>query len=123
MIQKFIIDGRLDGLNDYTKACRANRYGANSMKKKNEAKVFEGIKRAGLTKVDQYPINLYIIWNEPNRRRDIDNITFATKFIQDALVKSGILEDDSQKYIVGVFHRVLVDRDNPRIEVELKPAE
>lgn len=120
---KFIIDGRLDGLNDYTKACRANRYGANAMKKKNEAKVFEGIKRAGLTRVDKYPINLYIIWYEPNRRRDIDNITFATKFIQDALVKAGILEDDSQKYIVGVFHRVLVDRENPRIEVELRPDE
>lgn len=120
---KFVITGRLDGLNDYTKACRANRYGANTMKKKNEAKVFEGIKRAGLSKAGKYPINLYIIWYEPNRRRDIDNITFATKFIQDALVKAGILEDDSQKYIVGVFHRVLVDRDNPRIEVELKPAE
>lgn len=123
MIQKFVITGRLDSLNDYTKACRANRYGANSMKKKNEAKVFEGIKRAGLTKADKYPINLNIIWYEPNRRRDIDNVTFATKFIQDALVKAGILEDDSQKYIVGVFHRVLVDKDNPRIEVELKPAE
>lgn len=120
---KFVITGRLDSLNDYTKACRANRYGANSMKKKNEAKVYEGIKRAGLTRADKYPINLHIIWYEPNRRRDIDNITFATKFIQDALVKAGILEDDSQRYIVGVFHRVLVDRDNPRIEVELKPAE
>ena len=123
MIQKFIITGRLDSLNDYTKACRANRYGANSMKKRNEAKVYEGIKRAGLTRADKYPINLNIIWYEPNRRRDIDNVTFATKFIQDALVKAGILEDDSQKYIVGVFHRVLVDKDNPRIEVELKPAE
>lgn len=123
MKQHFTIYGRLDSLNDYTKACRANRYGANTMKKRNEAKVYEGIKRAGLSKADKYPINLYIIWYEPNRRRDIDNVTFATKFIQDALVKAGILEDDSQKYIVGVFHRVLVDRDNPRIEVELKLAE
>lgn len=123
MIHKFVITGRLDGLNDYTKACRANRYGANAMKKRNEAKVYEGIKQAGLTREDKYPINLFIIWYEPNRRRDIDNVTFATKFIQDALVKAGILEDDSQKYIVGVFHRVLVDKDNPRIEVELKPAE
>lgn len=123
MIQRFIINGRLDGLNDYTKACRANRYGANAMKRKNEAKVIEGIKLANLRKVDHYPINLHVIWYEPNRRRDVDNITFATKFVQDALVKSGILEDDSQKYIVGVFHRVLVDKKNPRIEVELRPAE
>lgn len=123
MNQKFIISGRLDGLNDYTKACRANRYGANAMKRKNEAKVIEGIKLADIRKVDHYPINLHVIWYEPNRRRDVDNITFATKFIQDALVKFGILEDDSQKYIVGVFHRVLVDKKNPRIEVELRPSE
>ena len=122
MSQKFTINGRLDGLNDYTKSCRANRYGANAMKRKNEAKVIEGIKRARLKKAAHYPINLYIIWYEPNRRRDVDNITFATKFIQDALVKFGILEDDSQKYIVGVLHRVLVDKDNPRIEVELRNA-
>lgn len=122
MEQRFTIYGRLDSLNDYTKSCRANRYGANAMKRKNEAKVIEGIKRAGLKKAEHYPINLYIIWYEPNRRRDVDNITFATKFIQDALVKFGILEDDSQKYIVGVFHRVLVDKDNPRIEVELRNA-
>ncbi|ACA63327.1 putative Holliday junction resolvase [Lactobacillus phage c5] len=120
---KFIINGRLDSLNEYTKACRANRYGANAMKRKNEKKVIEGIKCAGLKKVEEYPLNLYIVWYEPNKRRDIDNITFATKFIQDALVKSGILEDDSQKYIVGVLHRVLVDRKNPRIEVELRTAE
>ena len=122
MEQGVTIYGRLDSLNDYTKSCRANRYGANAMKRKNEAKVIEGIKLAGLKKADHYPINLYIIWYEPNRRRDVDNITFATKFIQDALVKFGILEDDSQKYIVGVFHRVLVDKDNPRIEVELRNA-
>ena len=120
---KFIIEGRLDGLNTYTSACRANRYGANAMKRKNEAKVIEGIKRAELKKVEEYPLNLHIVWYEPNRRRDIDNITFATKFIQDALVKFGILEDDSQKYIVGLSHQVTVDQKNPRIEVELRKAE
>lgn len=120
---KFVIEGRLDGLNTYTGACRANRYGANAMKRKNEAKVIEGIKRAGLKKVEGYPLDLHIVWYEPNKRRDIDNITFATKFIQDALVKSGILKDDSQKYIVGLSHQVTVDQKNPRIEVELRKAE
>lgn len=57
--------------------------------------------------------------NEKNKRRDVDNITFATKFIQDALVKQGIIIDDSQKYINQLRHDVKVDKEYPRIEVQL----
>ena len=46
-------------------------------------------------------------------------ITFATKFIQDSLVRTGILEDDSRKYINQVNHSVFTDKQNPRIEVEI----
>ena len=55
------------------------------------------IRQAKLKKVYKYPIALKITWYEKNKRRDVDNITFATKFIQDALVKCGVIENDSQK--------------------------
>jgi len=58
-----------------------------------------------------------MVWK--NKRRDVDNITFATKFIQDALVKQGIIIDDSQKYINQLRHDVKVDKEYPRIEVQL----
>ena len=114
---KFTIYGRLSSLNEYTLSCRANRYGANSLKKKNQKLIFEAIKE--LQPVTQYPVKLKITWYEPNQRRDVDNIVFATKFIQDALVEYGIFEDDSQKYINGLEHQVLVDKKNPRIVVEI----
>lgn len=120
---KFIIQGRLDGLNEYTRACRGNKYGGNTMKKDNENAVILAIKQAKLTKVYKYPIALKITWIEPNSKRDIDNIVFASKFIQDALVKSGILENDSQKYINRLEHEVKTDRENPRIEVEIKEVQ
>lgn len=116
---EFIIYGRLDGLNEYTSANRSNRYKGSQMKLKNESIVIEAIKRYQLHKIKKYPIKLKITWYEKNKRRDVDNITFATKFIQDALVKQGIIIDDSQKYMNQLRHDVKVDKEYPRIEVQL----
>ena len=119
MISKFTIYGRLDGLNEYTKANRSNKYKGNKTKQDNEFLVSLHIRQAKLKRVDKYPVTLKITWYEENKRRDIDNITFATKFIQDALVKCGVLENDGQKQINKVIHDVKVDKSNPRIEVEI----
>lgn len=81
------------------------------------------MKYAKLPRVDKYPIRLKITWYEPNKRRDLDNITYASKYINDALVQARIIEDDSQKYVVGIDNEVLVDNKNPRIEVEIKELE
>lgn len=116
---KFIIPGRLDGLNEYTSSNRTNRYKANNDKKINQMHIQYAIKKAGLNKVNEYPVRLRINWYEPNKKRDLDNIVFATKFIQDALVNEGILANDSQKYINGLEHHVYCDKENPRIEVEI----
>lgn len=53
----------------------------------------------------------------PNRiRRDPDN--YAGKFINDGLVKSGILKDDSFSNIKLVLNGDY-DKDNPRTEIEI----
>lgn len=117
---KFTIEGRLDNLNTYTKACRSNKYMGANLKKKNEMLVKVGIMEAHLKPVEHYPVRLKIKWYEKDGRRDIDNIVFATKFIQDALVNLRILKDDSQKYVRGLSHEVYVDADYPRIEVEIE---
>ena len=116
---RFTIYGRLDGLNDYTKACRSSVFEGNGMKKRNQKAVRNAILATKLLKVSKYPITLKITWYEPNKRRDIDNIVFATKFIQDALVQMGVIENDSQKFIDALVHDVKIDKENPRIEVEI----
>lgn len=116
---KFTIDGRLDDLNKYTKACRTNPYVGAKMKKDNEKVVMFYIQKAKLQKVKRYPIKVDIHWYEKDRRRDIDGITFGTKFILDALVKMKIIEDDSQKYINEIEHHVSIDKEHPHISIEL----
>ena len=122
-MNRFVIYGKLPGLNDYTKANRGNKYLANKMKQdiqKNICKyIVFGVSMKDLEKVDRYPIGLKIKWYEPNNRRDIDNITFGTKFILDSMVCMGIIEDDSRKYVDSIEHVVYTDKENPRIEVEI----
>ena len=40
-------------------------------------------------------------WIESNRKRDLDNVAFAKKFILDALVKCGKMKDDNRNYVLG----------------------
>ena len=120
MIYKFIIPGRLDGLNEYTKANRSNRYQGGKMKTDNETVIMEAIKTAqanGFPKTIATPIGITCNWYEPNNRRDIDNVVFAIKFIQDSLVTLGVIPDDSRKYITKLAHQVFTDKNNPRVEV------
>lgn len=74
------------------------------------------VKKAKITK----PVTIRFRWIEKNSRRDMDNIAFAKKFILDALVKKGVLQDDGWKWVRGFKDEFYIDKKNPRIEVELE---
>ena len=63
------------------------------------------------------------LWVVPNKRTDRDNVAFAKKFVQDALVQCGVLKDDGWKYVVGFSDKFDVDKKNPRIEVLIREAD
>ena len=64
------------------------------------------------------PVTMYYTWYEPNRKRDLDNISsYGRKVIQDALVHCGVIQNDGWKQILGFADRFYVDRKEPRIEV------
>lgn len=113
----FTIRGRLSGLNEYTKACRSNRYEGARMKKNNEGLVMCSIlyKLQGIKFNER--VRLTFKWYEETRRRDLDNIAFGKKFIQDALVACGVLKGDGWQHIAGFTDEFYIDKENPRIEV------
>lgn len=119
---RFVVKGRLIGLNEYTNACRTNPYKASSLKKQQQAIVKQGILSSlsnDSPNPSKYPCEVNIVWYEPNKRRDIDNVQFATKFILDAMVEMQVIPNDNQKYINKINNTVCVDKENPRIEVVL----
>ena len=124
MQYKFIIKGRLDGLNEYTSANRTNPYKGGKMKKDNEEVVIWSIRQQLRGLHINVPVILKYDFYEPNRRRDLDNISsFAHKVIQDALVKTNVLKNDGWNEITGYIDQFYLDKENPRIEVTLEEAE
>ncbi len=116
---KFTIPGRLPGLNEYITAERTNRYKGAVMKRQAEKTVIVAAKKLGKWRPDG-PVRMVYNWFEPDRRRDKDNISsFGRKVIQDALVRGGWLKNDGWKEISGFEDRFFVDKNNPRIEVEI----
>lgn len=128
MRQTFTMRGRLDGLNEYTGANRSNAYAGAKAKKANEEALMWAIKAAHL-KPMKTPVRIHVTWHEGKkpgargfRPRDKDNIRCGMKFVQDALVACGIIDDDS-------FHKVTpsddyqIDKDDPRVVVEIWEVE
>jgi hypothetical protein len=65
-------------------------------------------------------VKIIITWYCKNEKKDPDNISFAKKFICDGLVSAGVLENDGWKQIQGFEDIFIVDKINPRVEIELK---
>ena len=93
---KYEIPIKLPSLNDYTSACRTSKFTGAKMKAKYEQMIgLYLMKMPRWTK----PIKIHFLWVEGNKRRDLDNICFAKKFILDAMVKYGKLQDDNRKCV------------------------
>ena len=127
----FTVPGILPGLNDYLKAERnfTRRGGSahsagNDMKQENQMLICNAIhiqlKRLKIRR----PVYISYRFYEPNRRRDLDNIAgVAHKFIQDSLVRCGVLANDGWEHITGFSDAFFVDRHNPRIEVTIREVD
>ena len=110
---------KLPSLNEYVNACRSNPYVGAKMKKDSEELIGWFIKNIVPFR---NPVEVSFTWVEPNRRRDVDNIAFGKKFILDALVKNGVLQDDSQKYVRALSDSFQIGKDY-MIILEIKEIE
>lgn len=121
MRYKITIPGRLPGLNDFLNKAksRKGKIIANAQKKSIEEDIRAiALTQLGLTKFKE-PVTINYKWIEPNKRRDLDNIAFGKKFINDALVGAGMLKNDGWSNIKAISDEFGFDRDNPRIEVTI----
>lgn len=117
-----IINGDLPSLNEYTKANRS-KYGQSigaKIKRDAEHLIALYIKSQGLTSTHYTrPVRIDFRWYMENQRKDPDNVCFAKKFILDALVRNGILENDNYSHVKGFTDEFYIDKENPRIEVDI----
>lgn len=114
------IGGSLPNLNEYTKANRTNIHVGADMKKQTE-KIISAYILQQLRNVKTVErCTIKFVWVEKDKRRDLDNIAFAKKFILDALVKNKILKGDGWSCVTGFSDSFRVDKERPRIEVYIE---
>ena len=103
------VTAKCPGMNDIIGAARNSRFGSASMKKK-WTRIFEKASRKQLSPI-KHPVHLECIWIEGDRRRDLDNVSAAIKFVLDGMIAAGVLVDDSQKLVRSISHTVETSRD------------
>ena len=97
-IYRVVIPFKLPSCNEYINECRRNKYAGAKMKKEIDKII--GYYLIKLPRFEK-PVKIHFHWVEGNKRRDLDGICFAKKFILDAMVKKGKLTDDNRKYVTG----------------------
>ena len=120
MSTKFTIAGQLTDLNTYVRAMNSSRWSGNDIKGTETQRVRWEALRAKIGPIKRYPVVIVCRWYVPDRRKDLDNVAFAKKFVCDGLVLAKVLEDDSQKFVQGFRDEFYVDKSNPRVEVEIE---
>lgn len=120
-IYRVTIPYKFCGLNDYTLACRKNKFAGANLKKKTQADISTYL--AKLPQIKK-PVNILFCWTEANARRDPDNVAFAQKFILDEMVKLQKIPNDTGRWIKGLHHRFFYGDsykvDLTIIEVEMR---
>lgn len=123
-MNQFTIPHRLPGLNDFIAELnrRSGRYNpANDMKRDTQNMIrmyaFQAMNTGNLRKI-QKPCEVFITWQEENKRRDVDNVESAVKFILDALIGI-VIAGDSPRYVRQIYHTVTYG-DYSCVTVEFK---
>lgn len=108
---------KLPSLNDYVNACRSHRMAGATLKKKTEARILPY-----LTPLPIFsgPIFIRCHWIDQNARRDIDNVSFAIKFLLDALQTAGKIPNDNRQYVRGLQHSFSVNKAGYAVILEIE---
>lgn len=121
---KITIPGTLPSLNEIIDASKGNKYAYVQLK--NEAITTVGWSALQLLQSLRgrtIEADFVITWYCPNKRKNKDNIMAGQKFIFDGLQRVGVLKNDGWKQIRDVTHRFEVDKEHPRVEIEIREVQ
>ena len=128
--QTFFIPGALPGLNDLLAWAKSRgdtigrkgkrRWSSYAEQKRVWEEAIFVVIRNGKLSPYSGPVFIDYLWQEPNRRRDPSNIAAGgRKFIEDALVRAGILRGDGWRFIGGFTDRFVLDKKRPGVTVSI----
>ncbi len=119
-MERATIPLKLPSLNEFIEACKIHKgkwNKGNTMKQETQEAISWYLRR--LPKFTK-PIKIKFIWvSARGDRRDLDNISFAKKFILDTMQECGKLDKDNRKHVVGFTDEFLWGANyEVRLEIE-----
>ena len=124
MSNRFIIPGKLPGLNELIGKNRSSKWTGARMKSETDTAICWTIKKAmdaGECRKPSGPVRIRFDWHESTRRRDLDNVFSAKKFILDAMQRMKVIDNDDQRHVVGLCDFFHLD-EHEHIVVTLEEA-
>lgn len=118
--QTFFIEGKLPGYNEYLGAAKGP-FGASEytkLKKSTQAIVWFYARKAKMQPCVG-PVHVHLVWHEPDKRRDKDNVISGCKEILDSLRVMGVLKNDSWRWVTDITASVEHSPDRPGVLVQL----
>lgn len=116
MVYQITHSGRLPSLNEMVEANRTNPHKGAKIKKSEQNNLCMTITVARLQRrivpVTTEHSVVVLEWHEATRRRDADNVESGAKMVLDSLVQTGILINDTRRYVEQVYHHVVDDKAN-----------
>jgi Holliday junction resolvase RusA-like endonuclease len=91
--------------------------------KQTETKVCEIYARRQLHPVTG-PVRVTFHWYSRDKRKDLDNVDSARKFILDGLQEAKVIINDSRRFVADIGKsEFYIDKQNPRVEVWIEELE
>lgn len=122
-MHKVIIPGEFHSLNEFIAASKVRSGNWNkgaTMKRQDQDRIVYQLPKLKIGK----PVRLHYTFCCRTKRRDLDNISgYFHKIFQDALVEAKILPDDNWDHIRGFSDEFVLDRHDPRVEIEIEVIE
>lgn len=113
--ERLNLNGMLPSMNTTIQTNRYNCYAGARLERdyveQVRVQVWSALKKGFISPAVQ-PCIMLIEFNEPDRRRDADNVESAAKFILDGCVRGGWLSGDDRSCVVDVQSRVVLDKRN-----------
>lgn len=106
-VQEFTVPMQFPGMNEIIDAAKSSRWSYQEMKKSCDQCVFVYARNAKVSAI-QLPVSIELVWFEPNRLRDKDNVMTGVKFVLDGLRRAKILPGDGWKWVKDIRQQVQV---------------
>lgn len=126
MVQEFFFPICAPSNNDMHRWLKGNRGQKIYIGEKNRLKSRVLSVLCGLT-FDKFPagipLQVTFSWVEKDYRRDVDSCSMAGKWVLDALVDAGVIEDDGRKYVKRIVHEMLdglISKEFPGVYVRVE---